>query len=88
MIVLVAANERPVAGGAPIDADELRRLLMLGASGLPVGMQDIPFDDRYELYALVYEFETGTRDSPAQIAPTGRIPILSHLRAAGLVTAN
>jgi hypothetical protein len=88
MIVLVASNERPVEGGDPITAEELRRMLMLGASGLPVGMQDIPFDGKYELYALVYEFETGTKDSPAQIAPTGRIPILSHLRAAGLVAAN
>lgn len=87
MMVLVASNERPIGGGAPIDADELRRLLMLGASGLPVGMQDIPFDEKYELYALVYEFETGTNASAAQVAPAGRIPMLSHLRATGLVAA-
>ena len=85
MIVIVASSEKPVEGGGPITADALRRLLTLGSSGLPVGMEGIPFDERYELYALVYEFEKTAASSPTQVVPAGRIPMQTHLRAAGLV---
>jgi hypothetical protein len=85
MITLVAAQEKPLPGGRPISAQELRRLLMLGSSGLPAGMEDIPFDDRYELYALVYEFEKDAKGVSGQVEPTGRISIVAHLRASGLL---
>ena len=84
MIVLVAATERPRYAGAPLSAHALAELADQGAEELPPAMAALPFSSDYELRALVYEFVRDNQGA-AQVPPDGRIPVVTHLKSAGLL---
>lgn len=84
MIVVVVSTERPRTTGAPLSARDLEALAAQGASDLPAAMAALPFNAGYEVRALVYEFVKDA-DGAAQVPPDGRVPVVAHLRQAGLL---
>lgn len=84
MIVVVVSTERARVTGEAISAQDLAALGAQGSSELPAAMAALPFDPSYEVRALVYEFVKDV-DTAAQVPPDGRVPVVAHLRQAGLL---
>ena len=64
---------------------ELRAIAKDGSAALPPGYGALPFDWKYKVVALVYEFEKGPADGDArQIPPAGRLRAAQHLKKAHL----
>ncbi len=84
MIVVVVSTQRPLPTGQPLSASALRDLAGQGASGLPAAMARLPFDEGYEVRALVYEFAKDQQGA-SQVPPDGRVPVTAHLQQAGLL---
>ena len=84
MIVVVVSTERTRVTYEEISAQQLEALAVQGASELPAAMAPLPFDPSYEVRALVYEFVKDDYTA-AQVPPDGRVPVVAHLRQAGLL---
>jgi len=84
-IVLVVSDQGIAATTPAPTPGELRAIAKDGSASLPPVYGALPFDWKYKVVALVYEFEKGPADGDArQIPPTGRLRAPQHLKKAHL----
>lgn len=84
-IVFVVSDQGIAATTPPPTPGELRAIAKDGSASLPPGYDALPFNWKYKVVALVYEFEKGPADGDArQIPPTGRLRAPQHLKKAHL----
>lgn len=84
-IVLVVSDEGIAATTPAPTPGELRAIAKDGSAALPPGYAALPFEWKYKVVALVYEFQKGPADGDArQIPPTGRLRAPQHLKKAHL----
>jgi hypothetical protein len=84
-IVFVVSDQRIARPLAPPTEGELRAITRDGASALPRAFDALPFTERHEVLALIYEFQKGPRDGDVRvIPPAGRLGATVHLQKARL----
>jgi hypothetical protein len=84
-IVFVVSDQGIAATTPAPTPGELRAIAKDGSASLPPGYDALPFNWKYKVVALVYEFEKGPADGDArQIPPTGRLRAPQHLKKAHL----
>ena len=88
MIVLVVSDEKPLEHkGTAASAGQLSELAASAQETLPPALSRRPFNERYVVRALVYEFDRGAGPANAKLRPPqGRLQPFSHLRQAGLIS--
>ena len=87
-IVLVVSDESIGQTTPPPSEGELRSIARLGSSSLPPDFAALPFTWKYNVVAMIYEFEKGPLDGDArQIPPDGRLCATVHLKQAKLYRA-
>ena len=84
-IVFVVSDQGITATTPAPTPGELRAIAKDGSAALPPGYGALPFNWKYKVVALVYEFQKGPADGDAQqIPPTGRLRAPQHLKKAQL----
>jgi hypothetical protein len=84
-IVFVVSDQGIAATTPAPTPGQLRAIGKDGSAVLPPAYGALPFNWKYKVVALVYEFQKGPTDGDArQIPPTGRLSAPQHLKMAKL----
>jgi len=85
LIVLVVSKQGPGRMARAPTVRQLRELARDGPTSLPSSFAAVAYSQRYEVTALVYEFEKGPRDRDVRVLPPeGRLDGSVHLMKAHL----
>lgn len=83
VIVFILRADPVVTSGETLAEDP--QWVLTGASGLPDQMRSLPFEDRHDLTALIYEFEKRDADDMPVFHDPGRLQASDHLAGAQFI---